>query len=65
MTWVSEPTENRPDPAAVEAPEADRLEQQTPVEEDAVPSPPTSTPYEADEGDALEQSIEVPVDDDY
>ncbi len=70
MAQVTEPPANRPDPDtdvdAESAPEADRLEQLAPLTSgDDEYAPPTTAPYEADEGDALEQSMEVPLDDDY
>jgi hypothetical protein len=50
--------------------EADRLDQVTPVDaaaggDDEIGRPRALTPLEADEGDALEQAIDVPLDDDY
>jgi hypothetical protein len=48
---------------ALEAPEADAVEQHTPVRGDER-APIASTTWEADEGDLAESAREVPLDDD-
>ena len=51
-----------------DAAEADRLDQDTSVDEDAADTLAQVSPLttlEADEGDALEQAIDVPLDEDY
>lgn len=57
------------DPIAIgdEVPEADRLEQHTPIDDIEAPDPagPLTPAWDADEADQLEQSIEVPVDEDH
>jgi hypothetical protein len=55
--------------SSIEANEADVMEQETPVsDDDAEAMGPELSPIgdaQADEGDVLEQRIEVPLDDDY
>ena len=63
---VPEPADVKRDPApeVVDVPEADRLEQYQPAlpdDPDALDVPPSDDP-EAPEGDVLEQSIVVPLD---
>lgn len=57
------------DPIAAgdEVPEADRLEQDAPVDDIEAPDPtgPLTQSWDADEADRLEQSIEVPDDEDH
>ena len=49
-----------------EVPDADRAEQTIPADrEEDEPETPTSPPIEANEADVAEQSIPVPIDDDY
>ena len=49
-----------------EVPDADRAEQTVPTDPyDDEPDTPTSPPIEANEADVVEQSIPVPIDDDY
>jgi hypothetical protein len=49
-----------------EVPDADRAEQSTRADrEEDEPDTPTSAPIEANEADVAEQSIPVPIDDDY
>ena len=67
---MTDASSNRPksaaDATAAGEPEADRLEQLTPLSDDEEAfEPPAEPPFEADEGDALEQAMAVPMDDDY
>ncbi len=67
---MSNPTGARPQTSTVTAPhrqpdvaEADRMEQQTPAVPDELDAPqPSVLAVEADEGDVLEQSVDVPLD---
>jgi hypothetical protein len=55
-----------PFPTTEESTEADRLEQETPLLADSdEPVTPPEPPLEADEGDVLEQAMQVPDDEDY
>lgn len=51
---------------AANAEEADRLEQETPlISDDDEALPATEPPLEANEADVIEQSLQVPDDEDY
>jgi len=51
-------------PDDIETPEADALEQEQSVRDPEAPIPQTDTPFEVDEGDLVESTLEVPLDDD-
>ena len=53
--------------SSAEVNEADRLEQSTPVDDDAVDDGmgPELSPIDANEADVVEQHLEVPMDDEY
>ncbi|MCZ1071728.1 hypothetical protein [Rhodococcus sp. A5(2022)] len=59
MTESSEATE------FTELPEADRIEQEMPAEDEPADDEVTSVPLEVEPADALEQSRVVPGDEDY